>query len=238
MTDVPPPNASQQNAARVAGIVCLLSMAIVIFAFYGITSKLIVSEDTAQTMQNIVNHKTMFRIAVVCNVAYCVGIVILLSALYVVLSPVGRGIAFCAAACRLVFALLWALVAFDDLGVLRLATGADYLQSIEPERLHALARLRMAGASDAYYVGLPFYGLTNTLCAWLWLKSRYVPRWLALSGVIASGWCVVSAFLYLLFPAFGDAINLYTLDSPMALFEIVISVWLIVRGLRPINAGA
>jgi hypothetical protein len=225
--------ASQRRAARVAGWASLLSMAIVVFAHYRITSKLIVPGDASQTMQNIVAHETLFRAAVACNVAYCVGVVILLSAFYVVLSPVSRGVAWAAAACRLVFALTWMLVAIDFLGALRLGAGANYLQVIDPERLDALARVRLAGTSDAYYVGLPFYGLANTLCAWLWLKSRYVPRWLALSGVIASGWCVLSAFLYLVFPAFGTAVNLYTLDSPMAVFEIVISFWLLFRGLSP-----
>ena len=213
-------------------------MAVVIFAHYAITLKLIVPGDAAETVQNILAHETMFRVAVACNVAYSIGAVVLLSALYVVLSPVGRGVAGAAAACRMIFAMTWMLVAIDFLGALRLGAGPDYLHVIDSERLHALARLRLAGTSDAYYVGLPFYGLANTLCAWLWLKSRYVPRWLALSGVVASGWCVLSAMLYLVFPAFGDAVNLYTLDSPMAVFEIVISIWLIVRGLRSIRRRA
>jgi len=232
MNTFPPPSESQRKAARVAGLATLLSMAIVVFAHYRITMKLIVAGDAAQTIQNIVTHETLFRTAVACNVAYSVGAVILLSALYVVLSPVGRGMAWAAAACRLMFAATWVLVAIDFLGALRLGAGTDYLQTIEPERLQSLARLRLAGTSDAYYVGLPFYGLANTLCAWLWLKSRYLPRWLAISGVIASAWCFVSAFLYLVFPEFGDAINLYTLDSPMGLYEMVIGVWLLVRGLR------
>ncbi len=238
MNTPPLPTDSQRKAARVAGVVTLLSMAIVIFANYRITMPLIVAGDAAQTIQNILAHETLFRIAVACNIAYCVGAVILLSALYVILSPVGRGVALAAAVSRLMFAGMWLLVAFDFLGALRLSGGADYLQTFEPERLQALARLRLAATSDAYYVGLPFYALANTLCAWLFLKSRYVPRWLAVSGVIASAWCVLSAFLYLVFPGFGEAINLYTLDSPMAVYEIVIAVWLIVRGLRPTNVAA
>ena len=62
----------------------------------------------------------------------------------------------------------------------------------EPDRLQALAqRDNRLQAFDDYYVGLPFFGLAATVCAWLWLKSNYIPRGLSIFGVIASAWCVL-----------------------------------------------
>jgi uncharacterized protein DUF4386 len=75
--------------------------------------------------------------------------------------------------------------------------------------------------------------LAATICAWLWLKSNYIPGGLALYGVIASAWCVVCAFLYLIFPDFNKIVNDWWFDFPMALFELILSFWLLFKGLKP-----
>jgi len=116
----------------------------------------------------------------------------------------------------------------------RLLSNANYLQVIEPDRLQALARLHLGATFDDYYVGLPFFGLAATVCAYLWLKSNYIPKRLAIFGVISSAWCVLCAFVFLIFPHFNKIINDYLFDSPMALFELVVSFWLLFKGLKPV----
>jgi hypothetical protein len=106
------------------------------------------------------------------------------------------------------------------------------LQVIEPDRLQALARLHLGATFDDYYVGLPFFGLAATVCAYLWLKSNYIPKGLALFGVISSVWCVICALVYLVFPGFAKPVNPYWFDSPMAIFEMVLSFWLLFKGLK------
>jgi hypothetical protein len=110
---------------------------------------------------------------------------------------------------------------------------ANYLQVFEPDRLQALARLSLAANFDDYYVGLPFFGLAATVCAYLWLKSNYIPKGLAVFGLISSAWCVICAFVFLIFPHFNKIVNDYWFDSPMAIFEMVLSFWLLFKGLRP-----
>ena len=41
------------------------------------------------------------------------------------------------------------------------------------------------------------------------------------------------AVVYLIFPNFNQIVNDYLFDSPMALFELVVSVWLLFKGLKP-----
>jgi 4-amino-4-deoxy-L-arabinose transferase-like glycosyltransferase len=43
---------------------------------------------------------------------------------------------------------------------------------------------------------------------------------------------VFCAFVYLIFPGFAKPVNPYWFDSPMALFELALSFWLLFRGLR------
>jgi Domain of unknown function (DUF4386) len=224
---------SQRTAANVAGIAGLLTFAIVVFGNYALLGPLIIPRDAADTARNILAHQTQFRLALTCFVAYGVGTVVLLTALYIIFAPVNRGLALAGALFRLVFAMLWLIAPLNSLAALRLLGDASYLQVFEPNRLQALARVQLGGSFDDYYVGLPFFGLAATVCAWLWLKSEYIPRWLSIFGVVGSAWCVFCAFVFLIFPNFNQIVNDYIFDSPMALFELAVSIWLLFKGLKP-----
>jgi hypothetical protein len=224
---------SQRTAAKVAGISGLLTVAIVVFANYVLLNPLIVSGNAVETARNIVAHETQFRITAVCFLIYSAGVVVLLTALYLILKPINPGPALVGALFRMVFALLWLLTTLNMLGALRHLGSASYLQVFEADRLQTLARLHLAANFDDYYVGLPFFGLAATVCSYLWLKSNYIPRALAGFGVVSSAWCVLCAFVFLIFPDFNKIVNDYWFDSPMGLFELALSFWLLFKGLRP-----
>src|SRR6266540_3896985 len=222
---------SQRVAAKVAGVSGLLAVVIVVVGNYALLGPLVVPGNAAETARNIVAHQTQLRVALACFLIYGVSVVVLLSALYVILKPVDRLLALIGALFRLVFALLWLLTTLNLLGALRLVGNAPYLQAFEADRLQVLARLQIAANFDDYYVGLPFFGLAATVCSYLWFKSSYIPRSLAAFGVIASAWCVICAFVFLIFPSFDKTVNAYWFDSPMAIFELVVSFWLLFKGI-------
>jgi len=228
---------SQRTAAKVAGISGLLTVAIVVFANYVLLNPLIVPGNAVETARNIVAHETQFRITAVCFLIYSAGVVVLLAALYLILRPVNQGLALVGALFRLVFALLWLLTTLNMLGALRHLGSASYLQVFEADRLQTLARLHLAANFDDYYVGLPFFGLAATVCSYLWLKSDYIPKSLSIFGLISSAWCVVCALVFLIFPHFNKTVNDYWFDSPMALFELALSLWLLFKGLKLSESG-
>ena len=84
---------SQRTAARIAGLAFPISFAIVVAVNFGIFARLIVSGNPAETARNILAHETLFRIGVAGDMAYCVGTVVLLTALYVILKPVSENLA-------------------------------------------------------------------------------------------------------------------------------------------------
>ncbi len=223
---------SQRTAAKVAGWSFLFAMAMVVFANYRLLDPLVV-RNVADTARNIAAHETQFRITIVCFLLYSLGVFVLLAALYLILKTVNPGLALIGAIFRFVFASVWLLTTLNLLSSLRLVGSASYLQAFEPERLQVLSRLHIAANFDAYYIGLPFFGLAATVTAYLFLKSNYIPKDLALFGVIASAWCVLCAFVYLVFPGFAKPVNPYWFDSPMALFELLLALWLLFKGLRP-----
>ncbi|HEY6206215.1 MAG TPA: DUF4386 domain-containing protein [Chthoniobacterales bacterium] len=228
---------SQRTAAKVAGIAGLLAFALVVFGNFVLLNPLIVPRNAVDTARNILAHQTQFRAALACFISYDIGAIVLATALYVILGPINRGLALAGAFFRVVFATLWLIAPLNSLAALRLLGDAPYLKIFEPDRLQALARVQLAGSFDDYYVGLPFFGLAATLCAWLWLKSKYIPRGLSIFGVIGSAWCVFCAFVYLIFPNFNKIVNDWWFDFPMAVFELIVSVWLLFKGLNPVQSN-
>ena len=223
----------QRAAAKIAGCSYIFSFAIVVFANYVLLNPLIVPRNAADTARNLLAHPTQFRIALTLFLTYSVGAVVLAGALYIILRPINHYLALLGALFRLVFAMSWLLSVIYSLGALRLLGNTPYLQVFEPDRLQALARVMIASTFDNYYVGLPFFGLAATVCAWLWLKSNYIPRGLSIFGVIACAWCVLCAVVYLILPDFNKIVNDYIFDTPMALFELIVSFWLLFKGLKP-----
>jgi len=139
---------SLPTAAKIAGLSCLLTMAIVVFANYGLLNPLIVPGNAAETARNIVAHKRQFRITVTCVLIYSVDVVVILAALYVIVSPVNRGLALVGALFRLVFALLWLLTTLTcsafRLAYLCRSHSCSSVDSLAPARSAVKARPSMS----------------------------------------------------------------------------------------------
>jgi hypothetical protein len=223
---------SQRKAAKVAGFALLFAIVIVVVANYGINFRLIVPGDAVDTARNILAHETLIRVNVACNLIYAVTLVVLLSALYVILKPVDRHLALVAAFCRLILALMWVVTALNMLNALRLLGSTAYLPVFATAQLQTLARLHIAASYDAYYIGLPFWGLASTVCSYLWFKSGYIPRALAAFGLTASAWGVFCAFAFIVFPDFTATVGASWYDLPMLVFEMALGFWLLIKGIR------
>jgi uncharacterized protein DUF4386 len=223
---------AQRNAARVAGLSYLITFAIVVYVNFGIHDPLI-GENKAETARNILAHEQLFRIGIVGDLIYCAGVVVLLTALYVILKPVNRGVALLAAFWRLTFVLMWLVMTLHLFDALRLLKSADSPPALGAEQLQALASFNLSTRFDYYYVGLLFGALASTACGCLWFKSRYIPRTLATFGVVSSAFCVACTLVFYIFPSFDKIVNLWWFDTPMGIFDIALSFWLLFKGLRP-----
>jgi len=223
---------SQRTAARVAGLAGLFTLPFVVFANFAVHDRLIVAGNVAETARNIMAHERLFRISIACDLIYSAGVVVLLAALYVILEPVNRVLALLAAFWRLVYALMWVRMTLNLFDALRLLSGADYLRVFEAERQQTLARLYLSARFDQYYVGLLFWGLAATVSSYLWFRSNYIPRALAAFGVISSGWCAACTLVFIIFPDFPKIVNLWWFDTPIGIFEIALSFWLLFKGIR------
>lgn len=230
-------NKSQRKAAKVAGFAFLITFAIVVFVNFGIVDPLVVENNATETARNILANEQLFRIGITGNLIYCTGLMVLFTALYVILKPINHGLALLGTFWRLVWVLMWLLMTLNLFDALRLISGGTYLGAFEVGRLQALGRFHLAKGIDYYYVGLLFTALASTLYSYLWLKSGYIPRTLAVLGIISSAFCVGCTFIFYIFPHFDQIVNLWWFDMPMAIFDILLSFWLLLKGLRSVEVA-
>jgi uncharacterized Tic20 family protein len=230
------PGPNERRAAKIAALAFLLTLPLLVYAFFGIQVPLIVA-GPAETAQNILANESLFRVSIVCYLIYSAGLLTQITALYETLKTVHSMLALLAAAWRLIFALMWVRATLNLLDAL-LTLKVDYLRVFQVEELQALTKVRLAASFDQYYVGLLFWGLASTICCYLWLRSRYIPRALSVFGLLSSLWAIFCTSAFILKPDFTNVVNLWWFDSPIGLFEAGLSFWLLFKGLVPSAAIA
>jgi hypothetical protein len=222
---------SQRRAAKVAGAAYLLALMPAIFAEFYVRGQLVVA-DAAQTAVGIAAHERLFRLGIASNLAVFATDVVLITALYLVLRPVSRGLALLALAWGLVETGTLVTVTLHDLDVLRILSGAGYLQAFDANRLQALAMLSLGAHGAAYNVGLVLSGLRGTAFCYVWLRSRFIPKPLAAWGLAASFLMGACAFSSIIDPGLGSLVPVAIYGGPIFFFELVMGFWLLLRGLR------
>jgi len=223
---------SQRKAAKIVGIAYLAALPPAVFAEFFVRNRLVDAGSAAQTALNIVAHERLFRLGIAANLAVFALDVALIAALYVVLKPVSRILALTALGWGLIETAILVTTALADFDVLRLLSGAAYLHALEPSQLQALARASVGAHGSAYNVGLFLAGLRSTAFCLLWLWSRYVPRALAIFGVLASFLMGACAFTFIVFPELTSVVSVGVYGGPIFLFELTMGLWLVARGIR------
>ena len=191
---------SQRRAARVVGFLYLVAMAVAISSEALARAPLVVPDSAAATARNILLHERLFRLGIAGYLLFLTTNVVLTTGLYTVLERVDRNAALFAAFMRLMQVAVGVAVAVTALDVLHLLSGAGYLQSFGADQVHALAMAPLGAYHDKMSISLIFLGVGSAVFAYLWYKSNYIPRSLALLGVVGSSVLVVSAFTFLVFP--------------------------------------
>ena len=82
-----------------------------------------------------------------------------------------------------------------------------------------------------FQVQFVYLGVGSVLLFWLLLKSRFIPRPLALFGLVATGALIGQALAHLILPVEVRSLGLGMLEYlPMFIAEIGTGLWLLVRG--------
>lgn len=224
------PDASRDRAARLAGLMFLLSLVVPTLGFLVSLARLVVPGDALATGRNLAAHPLLFRAGVVAELLTAAIVLVLGGALYRLLASVDRPVASLALHLKLVEGALWAVIALAHVGALAaLETGARGVLS--PGQLDALVGLLLTAHFPLTAVPGVFLGLAHVAFLTLLLRSGAVPRWLAAAGVLSYGLVFLYDGLLIVWPTAAASLAVQLVGwGPSVLFELVAGPWLLLKG--------
>lgn len=218
---------AQGRAARIAGLLYLLTMAMSVFGFYA-RSQVSVRGDMVRTVRNAVDFETLYRAGLVSELCTAALVMLLVVSLYVVLKPVNRHLALAAAAWRLAENVILAVIPLGSFAALSLMHGADARTDQTTVSAFALMRLHLGGFNVAFFL----LGVGSAAFSYLWYRSRYIPRVIAAWGMFASSLMALATAALMVLPSLSSALGM-TYMAPMGLYEVGLGLWLLLVGVKP-----
>ncbi len=152
--------------------------------------------------------------------------------LYVLLKPINKSLSLLAACFRLVFTAIFGYSFVNYFSVLKLLSGAEYLNAFDPHQLQAQAMLLLNTQYFAVRISYVFFGIHLFLLGLLILKSDYIPRILGIFLVIASGGYLIDCFGNFLSTAYEDneLVFMIFIGIPALVSELSLTCWLLFKG--------
>ncbi len=220
---------SQRKAAKIAGLAYLYIIVTSMLAMVFGSLKLIVEGNDAATFNNFMANELLFRITIAWELSMYASVVILSVALYAILKTVNKNLALFALCCRLIEAIMGCLSVLSSLVVLQLLYGEKYSAVFEAEQLIALVGFNLDIQSAARSILIVFFGLGTIVFCYLFFKSKYIPRILAVFGIFSFS-LMLYPFVAILFPFPANIQVVFHL--PGTLFEVIIGLWLLIKGVN------
>lgn len=226
---------TRRSSARLAGGAFLVYIAV------GISGSVLYARGTAgktmaEKLASVPAHLLEIRISLLLTILSAICALVLAVTLYGVTRDQDHEVAMFGLVCRAGEGIL-GIFTVSTLGMLWLgtATGADAPDAaIAPTLGTLLARLGAWKATTCAFL----FALGSTAFAWLLLRGRMIPRWLALLGVFASIDLVIMLPLQLARLVSGT-IAYAVMWLPMLVFEVVLAVLFIRRGVtEPVQVPA
>jgi Domain of unknown function (DUF4386) len=223
------------NPGRVAGLWYLLLVFVGPLRLIYIPNTLFVHDDAAATAANIASHEWLFRFGMAADLVGAVVLILLVLAFYRLFKGVNQHLAVLVIVLGGVMpALLYFANDVSDAGALILVRGGGYLSVFDKPQRDALAMLF-----------LRLHDAQNTAAEILWgawlfplgllvYRSRFLPRFLGVWLVVNGVAYLMLSFAGLLLPQYEDTVFLYA--QPALLGELVLTIWLVVRGAIPPEA--
>ena len=219
----------QRTWARVAGITFLLNYVLQIAGDY-VTIIARSNETFAETARYVTQHLTLWRFSLL-NVGLAwIDIGILAFALYAVLEPVNRRLAQLAFVLRLGASFVGAASLMFRVAQVRIYRAAAETL-FTTDQLHTLRAMTQSGANAGVWIAWLLMAAGSLLFFVLFLRSRYVPRWLAGFGIAASALMIPVVVAMFMFPERSNPMK--TFGIPGLLAEVATALWLLIKGLQP-----
>lgn len=222
------------KTARITGLLYLIIVIGGVFAEMFVRSGLVDYNNPLVTSINIKESEALFRFGFslelfvfVCDAAVTV-------LLYQLLKPLDKSLALFAMAFRLItVSILGANLIFNFLPIL-LFSGSPYLSSFGSEQIGTLALFYMKVHGFGYSLALVFFSVHCVLIGYIIYRATLIPKLIGILLIVAGLCYFINSYTSFLFPAISVKIFPAIL-FPALVAELSLSLWLLVKGVKPVN---
>ena len=132
---------------------------------------------------------------------------------------------------KLVEATIAAAIVLVSFVALQVLSAETYLTAFTPEQMQVPVGLVLNAHTTIFSIPMVFLGLDMMVFSYLLFKSKYIPRMLAGFGILSFALISIHALMFILAPKYATMpINQIMFWAPSGLFEIVIGIWLLFKG--------
>lgn len=220
-----PDAAGLMKAARIAGLVLLLSLIVPTLNWAFALSRFVTDQSEAETANEILRHEFVFRVGIVGELTTSAIAAVLALSLYVLLQSVGKNLALLGLLLKLVEATLWAVIALGHLAALVALRGAS-------EQARAIVGVLLREQVTLNAVPGLLLGLGSVVFLYALVRSKYVPRVLAGFGVLSYALVFLSNLLAMTSQHHATVGSQMAWGAPSVFSELAIGFCLLIRGAR------
>jgi hypothetical protein len=124
-------------------------------------------------------------------------------------------------------------MAVDWLFLLNLSREFTKTEAAAASNFLPLGAMLLKGSDTVSTLLIFVFGLGALMLYYLFYRSRLIPRWLSSWGLIAIFLHLTTGFLLIFGAAGSDSAVINMMNLPIFLQELVMAVWLIVKGFNP-----
>ncbi|MBP1910207.1 DUF4386 domain-containing protein [Methanolobus bombayensis] len=223
---------SLRKAAIIAGFSYLIIFILGIVANFVVLMNLFVPENASATVDNIMSNLGQFRMGILGFIIMVIFDVIVAWALYLLLSPVSKGLSLLAAWLRLVNATIFGIAMFNLFSVLRLFGEASYLTELSTGQMQVQVMSLLYAFNDTWLIGLIFFGLHLAVLGYLIFRSGYIPKFIGILLMIAAIGYLADSFASFLMSNYADYAGIFMIIVivPGVIGELSFTLWLLIKG--------
>jgi len=224
---------SLHKVARIAGFMFLFTFIVPTLNWALILSKFNVANNALATANNIMANEFLFRMGLTIELFMSLGLIVLAFALFLILKKVNKSLALFALLLKVVEATIAAVIVLVSFIALQNLNGEVYPAAFTMEQLQFPAGLILNSHTALFSIPMVFLGLDMMVFTYLFLKSKFIPTILAGFGVLSFALIFIHALMFILAPEYAVMpVNQIIFWAPSGLFEIVIGIWLLVKGVN------
>ncbi len=227
---------SRQRTVKITGFMFLFAFIVPTLNWALVLSKFNVAGDALATANNILANTFLFRLGITVELFLSAGLIVLGMALYVLLKSINKNLAQLALVLKLVEAALMAVSVLLPFIALQALNEDLQAIAVTQEQLQLPLGLIFNAHTAITAVPMVFLGLDMMLFCYLFLKSKFIPKLLAGFGILSFALILIQSLLFILTPEIASIpINQIIFWGPSGVFEIVIGLWLLIKGIK-VNA--